>query len=336
MQRSVGMWLTFRHVLVALLVLSTDPTRALAQAPVPDGSPAEESVPALSIGPGGTYPAPLLATFVVGDLTWDGCAPLYLPEGVTKGCPLIRGEPAWVELGVRWSGPGLLTLYPRGEEWIEATIDDHEGASRPFTAKSRIYGAPPIPARADGAVEMLGGTELRVRLDLSSSTSTLATGPHTVCYALAAFSDPIVPQRDAGRQCLSFFLFEDSRPVARAERLRRGAIDLLAEYRCDDAARVVEQLLRVHPQSAAGFRLRGIIGELQRRNDTAVADYGRAIDLLRTGGDRFLPAGGYDFGRAATALDEWRQSMILLLTFAPDLSLLGPPDDSPACRPDSQ
>jgi hypothetical protein len=315
--------------LVALLVLAPQSPRVLAQAEAPS---AAEDVPALTVGPAGTYPARLYATFVVGDLTWDACAPLYLPAGVTKGCPLIRGEPAWVDLGVRWSGPGLLTLYPRGGEWLEASLDE-DGGSRSVAVTSRILGAP-MPARADGAAEMMGGTALRVRLDLSSVISTLPTGSHRICYGLTVFSDPPVPLHDAGRQCLAFFLFDDSRLAARAERLRREAIDQLAEYRCDDAARTVDALLQVHPHSAAGFRLRGIIGELRRRHEAAIADYGRAIELLRTGSDRLLPAAGYDFRRAATELEEWRQSMIVLLPFSPEMSMLGPPEDSPACRED--
>jgi hypothetical protein len=270
--------------------------------------------------------------FELGYLAGPGCSPLYLAGGVADGCPMFRDEPAWGELSLRWTGPGLAQVWPRNGRFANAWLEDGH-RRRPLRVDITVTDASGTPAN-DGALELADGSEVRVRLDFSRAMASLPRGPHRLCYELTATTTPETPPR--GRpECLPIVVVEPDTVRERAEHLRRKAIDLVAGFRCSEALPVIEDLLRVHPASASAFRLRGIVEELQQRNEAAVRDYSRAIWLLRTGGDHLLSAPGVDFQQSAKDLADWRDSMQTLLTFAPEMSMLGPPGERPACKSSS-
>jgi hypothetical protein len=300
--------------------------------PAPDwlqGGPA-----ALVFSPGEFYPANPLPTFMAGHLTSGECIPVYLPSDLRPACTMLRGEPSWVGTTVRWSGPGLLVMQPAHERWVRVWLKDARGRATLLSLDAALGlsgGAPTSRA----LVTLEEGAWVSVRLDLSELIIGLPVGAYTICYDVVLQSDPVVPQVGRRRRCHDFGVHEIATHGSRVERLRREAVDLIAAYRCDDAAPVVDALLREHPTSAAGFRLRGIIAELRRQNREAAADYRTVVEILRAGQDELLASPAHvDWRRAADDLAGWRQSMLDLMEFGPglDLSLLGPADDGPACR----
>ena len=231
---------------------------------------------------------------------------------------------------MRWTGPGLAQLWPRDARWVNVWLEDG-GQRLALPAPVTVTDASGA-AMLNDAIEMDVGAEVRVRVDFGRAVARLPRGAHRVCYGLSVTTFPDAPQRGTTRECLPIVILEPQTQRERAEYLRRQAIDLVSQLRCDEALPVIEHLLRVHPSSAFAFRLRGIVEELQQRNEAAVSDYGRAIQLLRTGGDHLLPASGIDPQESARALANWRDSIALLLTYAPELSMLGPLGERPTCR----
>jgi hypothetical protein len=289
--------------------------------------------PSFSISGPQLYPLPVLPQFTLGDLTWDGCSPIYLEVKGEFGCPMFRGEPATLGFQVGWRGPGLLTLFPVEGSFFALRLRDGVGHDEAIEAPMRIVEAQESAKRTDGAIELTENAGVRLQLDLSGLTASLPAGRHTICYDLTFFSDPAVARPELGNPCVSFTLYETRTRRTVAERLRREAVNLLADFRCDEAAPVIEELLRVHPTSAAAFRLKGIIAELRRHDSEALDLYATAIALMRPDGDTLLVRTGNDFRGSAESLDDWRRGMEPLVLFAPDLSLLGPVEDGMTCRP---
>ena len=324
------------HVRVVSLVAGLAFTTAgvvRAQEPPASEPPA---APVLGVSGPELYPAAVLGQFMLGDLTWDGCAPVYLKVKGTFGCPMFRDEPVAFDLRIAWSGPGLLRLFPAGTTWVDVRLRDREGEDVALPVAVRVLADGEAGLSADGGIELNEGTQARLRVNLSPAAAMLTPGPHTVCFDVTAFSDSALQLVQPANRCVPFTVYETRSRAARAERLRRAAIDLLAEFRCDEAVPVIDALLRVHPRSAVAFRLRGIIAELRRDNAAAAANYAEASALMRPDGDTLLIRGGTDYRASAERLDEWRASVEMLATFAPELSLLGPAEEGLTCRPRPQ
>jgi tetratricopeptide (TPR) repeat protein len=236
-----------------------------------------------------------------------------------------------VAVNVYWSGSKPLTLYPLHSDLVNVRLRRGvESVPAPRFATTLRPGSA-VARGSDGAFQLSGPGGLALRVDLSAAADALQPGEYSVC-----FSPAIVPDRDirwvSTEGCFQFTVHEIESPAFQAERLRRLAIELLAQYRCDEASAVTEELLRVHPTSAVAFRIRGIIAELQRRHADAVDDYGRAVQLLRTGGDALLYAPGINLAQSASDLDDQRRAIALLAAVAPELSMLGPAGEAPSCE----
>jgi hypothetical protein len=342
-------------IAAAALVVALSPVVVRAQAPG-EGAPVDQSWRLDVSWVLGPYPRPLYPQFVLGDLTWDGCSPLYLTKGVRHGCPVFRDEPVILQASVRFDGGTLLAVYPRRSQWVNAWIENRKGARRrlavqvtavdgsdaPIEAipivigdrRTESSGAPAVPEpQSEGQSSPAPQPpQLRFRIDLAPVIAALPAGPVRICAELELITQPEVPVSGARLECQPLVVYEADSRRTRAERLRRRAIDLLAAFSCDEAAPVVDELLQVHPASASGFRLRGIIAELRQQNAAAIADYSKVVGLLRGGGDRLLPTTGYDFAESARTIASWRDSMRVVLDYMPEMSMLGPPEDRPSCR----
>ena len=88
-------------------------------------------------------------------------------------------------------------------------------------------------------------------------------------------------------------------------------------------------MLELHPHSAAGYRLRGIVAELEGREKDAVADYVEASHLLRVG-DTILPLTDIERASTADSLDDWRFG--LQIASGAGISLIRAGGDGPTCR----
>ena len=87
-------------------------------------------------------------------------------------------------------------------------------------------------------------------------------------------------------------------------------------------------MLAADPNSAAGYRIRGIVAELERRQQDAIADYGLAVSLLRSGEDRWLTMSEDQRPRSAESLEDWLSGM----QTAQGHSLLGEGSEAWRCR----
>jgi hypothetical protein len=279
---------------------------------------------------------------------------VYLPGGPDGTCPVFRDEPLGFDALVTYEGPAIVELYPRGPRWVDTWLERPDHTRRALSVDETVVDASGAPV--GGVIEIDGGrprlppplprldadpdapppyipplVHARIHLDLAPVVARLRSGPHRICAELRGVTQPELSIARYQPYCVVFTIQESSSTRARAEHLRRRAMDLLAKFRCDEASSVVDELLQVHPTSAVAFRLRGVIAELQQRHAAAIADYSRAIALLR-GEDTLLDRSGMDVADSARALANWRDSLQLLATYAPDQSLLGPPGDRPSCK----
>jgi hypothetical protein len=299
------------------------------------------------------YPGMVHPSFLLGHLLWDGCAPVYLPGGPDGTCPVFRDEPVGFDAYLTYDGPAIVEFYRAGPRWVETWLERPDGTRRLVAAETTIVdgsGAPagsvielaaamptlppPTPLDADSDAPpayVPPSVHARIHVNLAPIVAGLPDGPHKVCAELRAVTQPAVPFVRHQPECVTLTIRDTSSTRTRAEHLRRRAIDQLAAFRCIDAAATVDELLRVHPASAVAFRLRGSIAELQRRHDAAIADYTRAIALLRAG-DTLLEREGMNVANGVESLAGWRDSLQLLVAHAPDQSLLGPPGERPACK----
>jgi hypothetical protein len=299
------------------------------------------------------YPHMVYPSFLLGHMLWDGCSPLYLPGGPDGTCPVFRDEPVGFDASLTYDGPAIVELYRRGSRWVETWIVRADGARQPVTAETTVVdgsgapvegvillagagSGPPHPPPVDPDPEATQPyvpptVHARIHVDLAPVVANLPTGRHTICSELRGVTQPEVALTRHQPKCVTLTVHEPNSTRARAEHLRRRAIDQLAALRCDDAAATVEELLKVHPASAVGFRLRGTIAELQHRHHAAIFDYTRAIALVRRG-DALLEREGMNVANALEGLASWRDSLQALLEYAPGESLLGRPGERPTCR----
>jgi hypothetical protein len=278
---------------------------------------------------GDLYPrSPTDPRFVLGFLADGGCSPLYI-ESPREGCALIRGEPAWVDVGVGWTGPRPLRLQPTSAAFLSLVPRRAPRGATWSSLKVRWQPGPGQERAADGSFEIAAGRGLSFRVDLAGLTRSLPAGPYVLCFVPNLTPPPGV-RWDSGAQdaCYRFELFEDDSTPARLEALRRRAVELVGAARCREAGPVIDAMMALDAGSAAAYRLRGIVAELERRQFDAIADYAQASHLLRTGGDRHLPLQPDTRAAFADELDDWR----IGLELAQGLSLLDPEGSGSMCR----
>lgn len=285
--------------------------------------------PRLSHAIGDLYPpSPSDPRFVLGYLSDGGCSPLYI-ESPREGCALIRGEPAWVDVGVGWTGPRPLRLQPTHASFLRLVPRLTPRGPSWSSLKVRWQPGPGQERAADGSFEITASRGLRFRVDLAGLTRSLPAGAYDLCFVPNLTPPPGVRWASGPQDaCYRFELFEDDSTPARLEVLRRRAVELVGASRCRDAGPVIDAMLDLDAGSAAAYRLRGIVAELERRQFDAIADYAQASHLLRTGGDRHLPLKPDTRARYADDLDDWR----LGLELAQGLSLLDPEGSGSLCR----
>jgi len=169
-------------------------------------------------------------------------------------------------------GPGLALLWPIGGRWADVWLDGLDRRRVPFTTTvTDVHGAR-VP---DGGIETETGAEIRVKVDFARAVASLPPGPYKLCYAVSAATLPDAPQRGTTASCDPIVIVKPETQRQRAEYLRRKAIDLVSQLRCDEAMGVIDRLARparAQPASRAG-RLKPSASRLQplsRRSEGGV------------------------------------------------------------------
>jgi hypothetical protein len=231
---------------------------------------------------------------------------------------------------VSWTGPSALRLARQGTAFVSLIAKRTPAgvAAWPMTVRWRPGEGQQL--EPDGSFQVTAQRGLSFRIDLTRMTETLPVGPYLLCFR-PNLAPPAGVQWSGGDgdSCYRFELFDTDTPGARLELLRRRAVDLLADFRCRDAAPAIDRMLELHPHSAAGYRLRGIVAELDGREQDAVADYVEASHLLRVG-DTILPLTDIERTSTADSLDDWRFGV--QIAAGAGLSLIRAGGDGPTCR----
>ena len=260
----------------------------------------------------------LLPQFAIGDLVDRDCTALYAP-GPYQGCVHFQSEDLWLQvslkarqaLRVRPDTPGIATaLVELGEPATHA----HRVALEWEPLKGQELDA-------DGYLTLREGQVVLFRSPLSRPLASW-TGRVRVC-----FSSTANPERQVGAGCWGFDLLDGSSTAAQLEIWRRRGGAALAAFDCDAARDAAARMLDADKNSAAGYRIRGIVAELERRQQDAIADYAMAVSLLRSGQDRWLTMDDGERVSAAGSLEDWLSAM----QAAQGHSLLGDGDDSWRC-----
>jgi hypothetical protein len=264
------------------------------------------------------YHINLLPQFAIGQLVDRDCTALYAP-GAYEGCVYFRGEDLWLQASLK--ARQAVRLRPDAPEVATALVE----LGNPATHRLRIaLEWHPLKGQAldaDGYLTLREGQIASFRSPLAPVLASW-TGGVRLC-----FSSMATPERQIGAECSSFDLLDGSSTAAQLEIWRRRGGAALAAFACDLARDAAARMLDADQHSAAGYRIRGIVAELERREQDAIADYAMAVSLLRSDQDRWLTMPDDERSNAAESLEDWLSAMQM----AQGHSLLGDGADAWRC-----
>jgi hypothetical protein len=261
------------------------------------------------------YYIDLLPQFALGDLVDRDCTALYAPRR-EPGCVYFTGEEFWIHASLTAKAP--IRVRPDSPGLARADVELDGTPWRRFDLAWQPHrGQQPD---SDGYVMLQTGESLTFRTDLSAALGSW-TGSVRVCVS----TDPL---RRRSSTCWEFVLADGSSTAGQVETWRRRGGAALAAFDCDAAREAAARMLAADPNSAAGYRVRGIVAELERRQQDAIADYAMAIGLLRSGEDRWLTMSDDQRPRSAESLEDWLSGMQM----AQGHSLLGEGSEAYRCR----
>jgi hypothetical protein len=267
------------------------------------------------------------------DLIGGGCMTEYVRCVSRHGSLMLRGDPSWVNFEISWNNARRpVQLTTTGAELL--LVDGREALRLQDGVLPMTWQPTPGVTRTPTGFVLQPSSRMIVRIDLSDIAATAPAGNYEMCFTPALA--PRVPVRWApesqGNGCHGFWLRDLTNIRLQLESLRRQSIELLAAGRCDEASRLADEMLALHPASAVAYRLRAIVAELQRRVSDAAVDLAHASDLLKSGADRFLIL-PHEPGRRRSAKDlrDWSEG---LASWAdPANGLIPSPDEGgPVCR----
>lgn len=271
---------------------------------------------------GELYPRSPLPQLILGYLTDGGCSPLYVAEP-PEGCVQFRGEAAWVELRLSWTGAEPIALVRTAATPVRGTVRRlPDGPVRVID-----FSAFDAQGAAGDRLVLQPGKPLSLRVDLTVADAW-APGGYQICLTPTFAPPQGIEWQRWPTSCYQFALLDPLDTSARLEMLRRRSVDLLADLDCDAVKPLVSEMLDLDPFNAAAYRLRGAIAELERRPLDALADYGHVGTLLRSHGDTRINISADQRLVYAENLDDWR----IGLENAGGLPLLNPDGLGPVCR----
>ena len=264
------------------------------------------------------YHVTLLPQFAIGLLADRDCTALYAP-GPYKGCVYFQGEDLWLQLSLKARQD--LRLRPDAPGMATALVEFGDPATHPHRVALEWKPLKGQTIDADGYLTLREGQIASFQSPLSPALASW-TGGIRVCFSSTAY-----PERQTGAGCWTFDLLDGSSTAAQLEIWRRRGGAALAAFDCDAARDAAVRMLDADQHSAAAYRIRGIVAELERREQDAIADYAMAVSLLRAGQDRWLTMGDNERSNAVESLEDWLSAMQM----AQGHSLLGEGDDAWRC-----
>lgn len=146
----------------------------------------------------------------------------------------------------------------------------------------------------------------RSRLELPPASSLSVPVELTAPPGVGAYQLRISPEMSCEGECVismryptyDFEIRAGEDHLGKMDRLARNAMRAVETGRTAEADAAVDQILQLHPRSAIGYRLRGVIAERRGQPDAARSAYEEAAAMIASGQDTLtlkrLGAAGVD------------------------------------------